>query len=198
MFFIKTVNRHVASCFVHKDINMLATVHAEKYDHSVCSTICARECTECINSSLAVPSEGAFAARRCDNAWTDAANEASPVSNAGFTANDSARTTTADGRFLPVGTSRRRDNSPRLIRLSAAVGRTVPGLMAAHVKREASSTKWASCFLTDDRALTKGAIIPRYYVLWNDSDNKDATATNGTIGGEIDNSRRQRMIARNQ
>lgn len=67
---------------------MHTTAHDEKYDHSICSTICARECTECINSCLAARSEGASTARRavcCDNllpAWTQAANEASPPSNA--------------------------------------------------------------------------------------------------------------------
>lgn len=85
MFFIKSVNHHIfPSCFVHKDINMHPTVHDEKYNHGICSTICAQECTECINSCLAVRSEGASTARRCDNllsAWTEAADEASPVSN---------------------------------------------------------------------------------------------------------------------
>lgn len=63
---------------------MHPTVHDEKYHHSICSTICAQERTECINACLAVRSEGASRARRCDNllpAWTAAAREAAPVSN---------------------------------------------------------------------------------------------------------------------
>lgn len=90
---------------------MHTTVRDEKYNHSICSTICAQECTECINSCLARRSAGASTARRtvcCDNllpAWTQAANEASPVFNPDVPFHHSAGErdqwkTTQDQRFL--------------------------------------------------------------------------------------------------
>lgn len=84
------------ACFIHKVINMHPTLRQEKYNHSICSTICAQECSECIHFGLARRSEGAATARHavcCDNllaAWTQAANEASPLFNPDVPFNHSA------------------------------------------------------------------------------------------------------------
>lgn len=142
MFLIKSVNHRVSpSGSVHKDINMHPAV---TYNHSICSTICAQERTECITSCLAVRSEGASPARRCDDhvtAWTQAAGEASPPNPRYAIPQPEMK----DCSARLAGGRRRRGDSPRIIRLcSGERGGTGAAPTAARLQTDGSWTERAS------------------------------------------------------